>query len=117
MGNILSKRNDTPWLPFLPTHNAGREDDPVFLRAPRRSATILRTVNCPHRLEDQDTGLSSLVQGFESPWGHYTARRALLPRLYLFVCRFVSVMLPECRDTFMLLLLPRFAFLTQTQKR
>jgi hypothetical protein len=25
---------------------------------------------CPHRLEDQDTGLSSLVQGFESPWGH-----------------------------------------------
>lgn len=34
---------------------------------------------CPHRLEDQDSGLSSLRQGFESPWGHYLCRLIIHP--------------------------------------
>jgi hypothetical protein len=42
-----------------------------------RCPDILRFVvpDRPHRLEDQDSGLSSLLQGFESPWGHLSSRQ------------------------------------------
>ena len=39
----------------------------VKFRAPLVPRSGIST--SPHRLEAQDTGFSSLVQGFKSPWG------------------------------------------------
>ena len=74
----VDKQQVEPFFPVAPQGPADDRERPIHNALAFCIGRILtrlldmvqsRAVR-PHRLEDQDTGLSSRRQGFESPWGH-----------------------------------------------